>query len=266
MSTRSMEERWFQDLARNLVSLVREPEDEAPFSAVAENLLEIDQSQEALQVTRAGLSRAPRSRALSLLEARILNETGDKQGAWNALGRLLEIEPQDRQGLWLKAQIGRQLGKKPEAIEAARALLHIVPDHEEAKALLAELAPQQREEKEPVAAEKGAGTRRTITTATMAEIYVKQGYLNKAVHVYRELLAADPESNRIQKRLQELEGQVGAPAPPEQQQPQAQQQSVVEPAQPPVQQESATISSEQKLLNVFESWLTAIRQRRSHVH
>ena len=252
MSTRSMEKSWFQDLARNLVALAGRPDDESAFEKLAEKLIEVECKAEALELTRAGLSRMPRGTGLSLLEARLLSEEGDAQGAWNAVGRLLEIDPQNTRGLWLKARLGRRLEKKDEAIQAARILLRLVPDHQEARVLLSEMAPEAEEE-DKVAVKEGAATgRRTITTATLAEIYVKQGYLNKAVHVYRELLEAEPENERLAQRLKELELQIAGPAPT----------SPTEPSEPA----PPELPREEKLLNVFESWLTAIRQRRSHVH
>jgi len=247
-----MEESWFQELARNLVSLAGRPDDESAFENLAEKLIEVECKPEALELTRAGLSNMPRSTGLSLLEARLLSEQGEAQGAWNAVGRLLEIDPQNTRGLWLKARLGRRLEKRDEAIQAARMLLSLEPDHQEARALLSEMAPEEHEKK-MVAGKEGAETgRRTITTATLAEIYVKQGYLNKAVHVYRELLEVEPGNERLSQRLKELEQQIAGP----------------EPTRPPEPSEAAPPESsrEEKLLNVFESWLAAIRQRRSHVH
>ncbi len=251
MSTRSMEEGWFQELARNLVSLAGRPDDESAFENLAEKLIEVECRAEALELTRAGLSRIPRSTGLSLLEARLLSEEGDAQGAWNAVGRLLEIDPHNTRALWLKARLGRRLEKKDEAIQAARTLLRLEPDHPEARALLLEMAPEEKKDK--VAVKEGAETgRRTITTATLAEIYVKQGYLNKALHVYRELLEAEPDNQRLNQRLKELEQQIAGPA-------------LVTPTEAP-EPAPPEPSREEKLLTVFESWLTAIRQRRSHVH
>lgn len=252
MSTRSMEESWFQEMARNLVSLADNPDDASPFECLAEKLIEVECQTEALELTRAGLTRVPRSPGLSLLEARLLSEKGDAQGAWNAVGRLLEIDSKNTSGLWLKARLGLRLEKKDEAIQAARMLLSLEPDHQEAQALLSKMAPEEHE-KNVTGGKNGAETgRRTITTATLAEIYVKQGYLNKAVHVYRELLEAEPGNEQLEQRLKELELQIAGPAPTIPTEPS-------EPAPP-------ELPREEKLLNVFESWLTAIRQRRSHVH
>jgi tetratricopeptide (TPR) repeat protein len=44
-----------------------------------------------------------------------------------------------------------------------------------------------------------------LVTATMAELYVSQGYFNKAMNVYRDLLEKSPESEEYRTRLEELQ-------------------------------------------------------------
>jgi tetratricopeptide (TPR) repeat protein len=47
-------------------------------------------------------------------------------------------------------------------------------------------------------------SRDPLTTATLAELYVSQGFLEKAMGIYRELLLADPENAPYRLRLIEL--------------------------------------------------------------
>ena len=63
------------------------------------------------------------------------------------------------------------------------------------------------EEEEPAAAPEA------IPTATLAEIYVRQGLPERALEVYERILAADPSNAEIQSRVRELR-EILAPAAP----------------------------------------------------
>ena len=68
---------------------------------------------------------------------------------------------------------------------------------------------EQAESPEEVA--PSTGEPEPVVTQTMAEVYVKQGLIDSALKVYRELLAQRPEDPQLLSRIAELEG--GAPAP-----------------------------------------------------
>jgi tetratricopeptide (TPR) repeat protein len=74
---------------------------------------------------------------------------------------------------------------------------------------LSELAPTAAPEGDP---EMDANE--PIYTRTLAELYVRQGFLDQALDVFRNLLAAEPGATDIETRIAELEGQTGAPPPP----------------------------------------------------
>ena len=50
-------------------------------------------------------------------------------------------------------------------------------------------------------------------SATLAELYFKQGFAEKAVEVYRQLIEREPENDRLRRRLAELQEPRLAPAP-----------------------------------------------------
>jgi tetratricopeptide (TPR) repeat protein len=62
----------------------------------------------------------------------------------------------------------------------------------------------------------------TLTSPTLGELYFNQGFTDKAIEVYRDLVAREPENQRLGARLQELEkiqrslsgGVAPAPVPP----------------------------------------------------
>lgn len=61
----------------------------------------------------------------------------------------------------------------------------------------------------PVVAETvaagGASSLDPLKTATLAELYVSQGFVDKALEIYRDILAASPDNTTIAARIAELE-------------------------------------------------------------
>ena len=51
-------------------------------------------------------------------------------------------------------------------------------------------------------------------SATLAELYFNQGFVDKAVEVYRQLVDREPDNERLRRRLAELQAPPPAPTPP----------------------------------------------------
>jgi len=52
-----------------------------------------------------------------------------------------------------------------------------------------------------------------LMSATLAELYFNQGFVEKAVEVYRQLVDREPDNDRLRRRLDELQHPRPAPAP-----------------------------------------------------
>ncbi len=91
----------------------------------------------------------------------------------------------------------------PPAVIAAEAeLVYLVPPDD------AELAPAAPPPEPPPAAlppEPPPVAAKPFVTETMAELYLKQGFRDKSLDVYRQLLAASPHDERLRARIAELE-------------------------------------------------------------
>jgi tetratricopeptide (TPR) repeat protein len=66
----------------------------------------------------------------------------------------------------------------------------------------------------PVPAPAAASPSDELTSATLAELYFKQGFTEKAVEVYRQLIQRDPENDRLHRRLAEIQHARPATAAP----------------------------------------------------
>jgi len=97
-----------------------------------------------------------------------------------------------------------------------------------------------------------------LTTATLAELYVSQGFVDKALNIYRELMNAHPSNQQYRLRcaelveMKELQQQVQHPAPP----------AATETA-PAAQVKSQGPQDDVEV--ELQSWLENIRRRRNGV-
>lgn len=189
--------------------------------------------------------------------ARLCRLQGEPIRARTLLEKLLESHPED--------QVARKmLGTLPAAPEP----LDLVPPPPALLAIPAESAP---EEPKPQRVGRAApNPNAPISTATIAEIYVRQGFTLRALKVYRDLLQADPHNEEIRRKLVELkaqidreEGKEGAQAAGFEEEPailpapEAKPVIAAAPAQQPVVAAG--------VIEQLEQWLVAIEQRREHV-
>lgn len=103
----------------------------------------------------------------------------------------------------------------------------------------------------PAAAQSG---RDPLMTGTLAELYVSQGFTDKAADIYRDILVTEPANTAASKRLAELELlllSAGSPVQP------ASEQSVAMGVVPP-----QGIADAGSVLPVLEGWLENIRRLR----
>ena len=96
-----------------------------------------------------------------------------------------------------------------------------------------------------------------FATATVADLYVQQGYLDKALAIYQELLEAQPDDASIRDRLNRVEALLAEKlATPVAVLPSETTNTIVEDVIP---------DSPCDVVAVLQRWLTAIQARREHV-
>ncbi len=109
-----------------------------------------------------------------------------------------------------------------------------------------------------------------ISTVTLAELYISQGFSKRALTIYRELLENDPENADLKKRLYELKKAIDEDTasarssllacvdtmPKEAGTAVAEGGFTAEPAEP------ASPGGEDRVLETLEKWLETIRRRR----
>ena len=74
------------------------------------------------------------------------------------------------------------------------------------------LAAAALEPADPTEEDPHVDSSEPVSTRTLAELYVSQGFTDKAIDVYRQLQAAEPEAEDLERRIAELEGRAPAEA------------------------------------------------------
>ena len=80
-------------------------------------------------------------------------------------------------------------------------------------------------------------------TATMAEIYIQQGHLHKARHIYVDLLTQQPGHRLYQQRLDWLKNQLGDAC---------------------MVTSDVMMDKNKQLIEKLERWLNKVKTRRTH--
>lgn len=239
------------------------------FVPLAEAYRQIGLLDDALEAARMGTAMLPQFSPGYATLGRILGQMGRIDEAMSVFARALSIDRQSQSALVGLARLHLVRGERDLARKILEQAAEFHPEDEMVESMLVALdlprpwkveAPPVVEQPpvvsvagEEPAAEPVSGE--PIPTATLAEIYAKQGLVDQAVRVYEEILRQEPNNAAAIHRLADLRGEPLVAATPA---------VVVEPlaaspSSPPRPREL------RRPLEVFEAWLQAIQIRRAHV-
>lgn len=236
------------------------------FVPLAESYRQMGLLDEALDVATKGVKALPSFSPGYAILGRIQIQLGNVDAAAAAFERALLIDPENLMSLKGLARVRMQQGGQAAALKLVRRAVALKPDDTVAQKMLAALAvplktPDVAPPPGPVAVAEHPHAD-PISTPTIAEIYIRQGFFGRAMKVYRDLLQADPHNEEIRRKLIELkeriEAQKVAPAP-------------TAPAEPAVTMlddvpvPAAEEVTETAQLAVLTRWLDAINKRRADV-
>lgn len=166
-----------------------------------------DEAMAALKVVTEALPEDIQSQKLL---ARLLSEAGDREAACSAFRTALEFAPDDvecRTGL---ESLERSAGRKAPVFETDEDDEEIIEDLEilDEADILEEDQPGSEFQHNTAAIEPDSlqGTQHDpLSTGTLAELYVTQGFIYKALEIYRAILVDNPADRAIAERVAALE-------------------------------------------------------------
>lgn len=185
--------------------------DSLVFAPLADALRKSGNLPEALNVCLKGLERHGQYQNARVVLGRIYQDMGQDTEAEAEFRKVLEADPDHLQALMNMGELLLKRRMHQAAIEEFQKALALNPDDEPTQALLKQAieAAAQEQAKPATAArppEKNPSvpttpTKDSAATLTIAELYLKQGHYDKAIDVFQELLAEDPQNLLLRQKL-----------------------------------------------------------------
>jgi tetratricopeptide (TPR) repeat protein len=240
---------------------------------------------DALEAARLGTNMLPHFSPGFSTMGRILGQMGRLDEAMSAYARALSIDRQSQSALVGLARLHLIRGERDLARKILTQAKEFHPDDEKISDMLNALdLPRPWAEIKQASKLQAAETNREVApdesgepipTATLAEIYVKQGLLDKAVKIYQDILKQSPENETARERILQLQGlsDVHEEVPVEETSaeidaPAAEMVADVVEEPSSVQALSPQTQSEPKgqtPLAIFQRWLSVIKNGRANV-
>lgn len=228
MSTQAPTFALLGQVARYTETLARDPQSTV-FVSLAETFRQCGLLQEACAVAEKGIQTLPGYAPGYIVLARIQAQQGQLVAAVGSFEAALALDENNADALKGLARLCSLQGESARARTLLGKLLDSNPEDQAARKMLSTLpadpapvkvappvvvppakAPESEvEEPKPLRSGRSApNPNAPISTATIAEIYVRQGFTLRALKVYRDLLQADPHNEEIRRKLVALKAQI----------------------------------------------------------
>lgn len=169
------------------------------FIPLADALRQAGRCEEALNLLEEGLAEHPRAVGGLVTLARTLSAAGRTERAAAVASRVLEQDPDNIVALEMLGEDERRRGDPIAAITHYERLVQLEPDDRHWQTILAGLR-EQRETEANETGDRDAG----LATLTLVDLYLAQGYRQKAEAMLRRLVASRPADAGLRARLSEF--------------------------------------------------------------
>lgn len=170
------------------------------FAPLAEAYRKNGMVEKAIAITLAGIKKYPNYMNGHIVLGKCYHDSQKYKEAIKEFEKVLELYPENMVALRKLGDIYKDLGQIGKAIEYYKQIIEIEPLNTSVRGLLDELRDDvERYETESTVA---------MDTSTLADIYIKQGFYDKALQIYENILKTDPHNLDIQNKIDELKKKI----------------------------------------------------------
>ena len=200
------------DELQNLIERFKSAGDSRLFAPLADAYRKSGDTAKAIEILEKGLEQFPRYASGRVILGKCFYDTGATERAKAEFRRVLELDPENMVALKYLGDIMLAEERRPEAAECYRRLLAVDPTNAEVTRSLKEMEDSFVAREIDLADRAGARDERPreLATLTLAGIYAAQGYHNKALAIYREVLAREPSNGEAQDMVAKLQAMLDA--------------------------------------------------------
>jgi len=166
----------------------------------------------ALDVLREGLLRVPDLSSAHVVAAWTHEDRGDLAAAEAAWTRVLDLDAGNAGAIERLGRLLQAAGRTEEAEQLRGRLRALEGETPFAPVTGVEDSPDEAPEHDAAPAVVEGGTALLPSTRTLAELFARQGYRDRAIEVYVRLAAERPGDPGLRARLEELRLEGGAPS------------------------------------------------------
>jgi tetratricopeptide (TPR) repeat protein len=178
------------------------------FAPLADAYRKNGELDKAIEICERGLDRHPSYASAHVVLGKCYYDKGATERARSEFLRVIELDAENLVALKFLGDIQLAEGDQGSAVRYYEQLLAIDPTNEEVARSLGELEKGFRARKidlsddEKVTKAKDSGE---IVTMTLAGIYAAQGYYNKALKIYRDIIRKEPGNEQAREMVAKLE-------------------------------------------------------------
>ncbi len=168
------------------------------FAPLADLLRQAGRGDDALELLDDGLGRHPDYVSALVIKGQTLLDLGRVDQARIALAQALELDSENFVVLRLLTEDARSRQAWEESIPLLEQLVVLDPDDDRWPGALAEAKQFARQDLPPVSAKS------SFATMTLVDIYLAQGYRDRALDALGQMALREPNRQDIRRRMEEL--------------------------------------------------------------